>query len=123
MSSLARQGERAKGREIVNVTPQSAGWKYVGFAAYRLAPGDFMNRSHPAATELCIVVLAGRVDGARRAGRRWRDIGERAERVRRSRRPMRSMLPDGAGVNDQRADAGRDRRRQRARRRPHAARA
>ena len=24
------------GSEIVKVTPQSAGWKYVGFAAYRL---------------------------------------------------------------------------------------
>ena len=27
---------RRDGREIVNVTPRSAGWKYVGFAAYRL---------------------------------------------------------------------------------------
>jgi 5-deoxy-glucuronate isomerase len=31
---------RRSGKEIVKVTPQSAGWKYVGFAAYRLAAGE-----------------------------------------------------------------------------------
>ena len=31
---------RRDGRDIVTVTPQSAGWKYVGFSAYRLAPGE-----------------------------------------------------------------------------------
>ena len=29
-----------EGAEIVRVTPQSAGWNYVGFAAYRLAPDE-----------------------------------------------------------------------------------
>ena len=49
------------GREIVNVTPQSAGWTHVGFRALRLAAGD----SESIATgtrELCLVVLAGAVD-------------------------------------------------------------
>ena len=31
---------RANGRDIVTVTPQSAGWKYVGFSAHRLAAGE-----------------------------------------------------------------------------------
>ena len=35
MASLLVKARR-EGREIVRVTPQSAGWKYVGFAAYRL---------------------------------------------------------------------------------------
>ncbi len=35
---------RRNGREIVKVTPQSAGWKYVGFAAFRLAAGETITR-------------------------------------------------------------------------------
>ncbi len=33
---------RREGRDIVEVTPQSAGWRYVGFSAHRLAPGESM---------------------------------------------------------------------------------
>jgi len=36
--SLLVKGRR-DGPDIVDVTPQSAGWKYVGFSAHRLAPG------------------------------------------------------------------------------------
>jgi 5-deoxy-glucuronate isomerase len=52
---------RREGREIVNVTPASAGWKHVGFRALRLTPGD-SERIATGARELCIVVLAGTVD-------------------------------------------------------------
>ena len=51
---------RRDGREIVNVTPRSAGWKYVGFAAYRLSAGDSVTLQKPD-DELCIIVLAGKV--------------------------------------------------------------
>jgi 5-deoxy-glucuronate isomerase len=64
-----------EGRTIVEVTPQSAGWKYVGFAAYRLQPGEKLEVQVPGA-ETCIVVLGGRVS-ARTAEHAWRDIGER----------------------------------------------
>jgi 5-deoxy-glucuronate isomerase len=50
-----------KGREIVNVTPERAGWTHVGFRAMRLAAGE----SETVATgtrELCVVVLTGTVD-------------------------------------------------------------
>ena len=30
----------AQGREIVNVTPERAGWRYVGFRAIRLGTGE-----------------------------------------------------------------------------------
>ena len=30
----------ATARDIVEVTPQSAGWRYVGFAAHRLRAGE-----------------------------------------------------------------------------------
>ena len=50
------------GREIVKVTPQSAGWSRVGFEALRLAAGDSIEIALPADREGCLVVLSGRVD-------------------------------------------------------------
>ena len=47
------------GREIAAVTPASAGWGYVGFAAYRLQPGETVAFTDPA-REACLVVLAGK---------------------------------------------------------------
>src|SRR5258706_8764628 len=52
---------RRTGAEIVNVTPESAGWKHVGFRALRLAKGD-EERFSTGSRELCIVVLKGTVD-------------------------------------------------------------
>jgi len=52
---------RPQGREIVTITPERAGWHYVGFSALRLATGE----SESLATgdrELCIVVLSGSAD-------------------------------------------------------------
>jgi 5-deoxy-glucuronate isomerase len=49
------------GRQIVEVTPERAGWTHVGFRALRLARGE----TEAVATgerELCLVVLTGRVD-------------------------------------------------------------
>ena len=41
------------------MTPASAGWGYVGFAAYRLQPGESVSFEDPA-REACLVVLAGK---------------------------------------------------------------
>jgi 5-deoxy-glucuronate isomerase len=38
MSLLVKANRQ--GRDIVRVTPESAGWKHVGFSAHRLAPGE-----------------------------------------------------------------------------------
>ena len=56
-------------REIVHVTPQSAGWRYVGFSAYRLRANEALDVSLPG-REVCIVVLAGHADVSV-AGRLW----------------------------------------------------
>ena len=69
---------RRSGREIVDVTPASAGWKYVGFAAYRLAAGAIRRFRDAQANELCVVVLEGTVTVARTAARRGAIIGERS---------------------------------------------
>ena len=61
MTSQLLVKARREGREIVGVTPQSAGWTHVGFRALRLNSGD-SERIATGARELCIVVLAGSVD-------------------------------------------------------------
>jgi len=48
------------GRTIARVTPQSAGWRYVGFEALWLAPGERYTGT-TGDRELCIVVVSGRV--------------------------------------------------------------
>jgi 5-deoxy-glucuronate isomerase len=66
---------RRDGKEVVNVTPQSAGWKHVGFRALRLGAGD---SEHVAtgARELCLVVLAGSVD-VTIGGQEFDELGNR----------------------------------------------
>jgi len=49
----------AQGREIVKVTPASAGWKHVGFESFRLAAGETLQLTLPGDREGCLVVLAG----------------------------------------------------------------
>ena len=48
-----------KGKVIAVVTPESAGWGYVGFEVYRLQPGESVSFEDPA-REACLVVLSGR---------------------------------------------------------------
>ena len=48
-------------RDLVSVTPASAGWSYVGFSAHRLAAGERLSVQRPG-REACVVVLSGRVD-------------------------------------------------------------
>lgn len=50
-----------QGREIVNVTPERAGWTHVGFRAVRLKTGE-TETVQTEGRELCLVVLAGTVD-------------------------------------------------------------
>lgn len=49
---------RPSGREIVKVTPASAGWRHVGFEAWRLAAGETLEWQD-ADRESCVVVLTG----------------------------------------------------------------
>ena len=60
---------------VVRVTPESAGWKYVGFEVLRLAEGRTVERRADA-EEVCLVVLSGYCSvSTPDAG--WRGIGER----------------------------------------------
>ena len=58
--SLLVKAQR-EGQTIARVTPESACWRYVGFAAYRLEAAKSC-MCYEAAREVCIVVLTGAVD-------------------------------------------------------------
>ena len=83
------------GRDIVSVTPQSAGWKYVGFAAHRLAAGASMSFD-TGRSEVCVVVLRGIVTVAAQ-GQTWRDIGHRTS-VFADEAPYAVYVPAGESV-------------------------
>jgi 5-deoxy-glucuronate isomerase len=65
----------AAGR-VLNITPENAGWRHIGFQVHRLKPGQIV----PGGTkerEACLVVLAGSADIVI-DGERFADIGQRA---------------------------------------------
>ena len=66
---------RKGSKEIVSVTPASAGWRYISFSAYQLAAGETLDLSDNS-NELCAVVLSGIVS-AETEGHSWKEIGGR----------------------------------------------
>ncbi len=60
---------------VLRVTPESAGWEYVGFEVVRLDAGRTLERE-TGGEEVCLVVLSGRCRvSAGEAG--WDEVGER----------------------------------------------
>jgi 5-deoxy-glucuronate isomerase len=79
---------------VLSVSPESAGWEYVGFEVLRLADGvtaerDCGNR------ELCVVVVGGTVDVASEHGE-WTGLGGRSDPW--SGPPEGAYLPPGSHV-------------------------
>jgi 5-deoxy-glucuronate isomerase len=74
MTSLIVKAQR-EGMTIARVTPESAGWRYVGFAAYRLGRNEVVY-VHETVREACIVVLTGAVT-IEAAGQRFSGVGTR----------------------------------------------
>ena len=65
-TSLLVRPDRSPGAaQVHRITPESAGWRYVGFEVFDLAAGDAFERTAPD-RELCLVLLSGRAAG--RAG-------------------------------------------------------
>ena len=44
--------------KVIDVTPQSAGWDYVGFALHRLRPGE-VAEAETGDREVCVVIISG----------------------------------------------------------------
>ena len=85
------------GAKIVEVTPQSAGWRYVGFAAYRMRADEELVLPARPNDELCIVVLSGTVT-VRTNDQTWREIGSRSS-VFEDRAPYAVYLPRAEGAS------------------------
>jgi 5-deoxy-glucuronate isomerase len=84
-----------EGRTIARVTPESAGWSYVGFEALRLAPGQQWTGT-TAGRELCIVLVAGRAT-IESDDLAWRDVGGRTSPFEDA-GPYAAYLPPGRDV-------------------------
>ena len=62
---------------ILRVTPSTAGWEYVGFEVLRL-DGNVVAQRDTGEREVCIVVIAGRVD-IESDHAAWRGVGGRED--------------------------------------------
>jgi len=60
---------------ILTVTPESAGWEYVGFQVAKLAAGEKLSRES-GDQELCVVLLSGLANVSTRE-HTWENIGKR----------------------------------------------
>jgi 5-deoxy-glucuronate isomerase len=78
------------GETIMNVTPESAGWTYVGFEVARLAGTSITRETGD--REVCIVVIEGTATVRSEHGE-WRDLGGRADPW--SGMPDAAYLPPG----------------------------
>jgi 5-deoxy-glucuronate isomerase len=74
LCNLKIKRDGANGRTF-HITPENAGWRYVGFDLYRLAPGESV-REATGGREVCLVLVSGRARVAA-AGHDFGAIGER----------------------------------------------
>ncbi|MBA3447787.1 MAG: 5-deoxy-glucuronate isomerase [Pseudaminobacter sp.] len=91
MSKLLVKPKPGTGR-IVHVTPESAGWTYVGFDLHRLKPGESVS-GDTGARETCLVFVTGK--GAVRAdGSELGTLGERMSPF--EGKPWSAYVPQGS---------------------------
>ena len=62
---------------VHDITPQSAGWRYVGFALYRLLAGETVSQA-TGTREGILVMIEGKAD-ITAAGQNWGVLGERMD--------------------------------------------
>ncbi|MEK4979250.1 5-deoxy-glucuronate isomerase [Bacillus sp. FSL K6-6540] len=60
---------------VLSITPQTAGWEYVGFQVFRLSEGQTLSRA-TGDQEAALVLLSGRA-GVKAGGESWDNIGKR----------------------------------------------
>jgi 5-deoxy-glucuronate isomerase len=78
--------------QIQNITPGSAGWKYVGFEAFLLSEGQSLTQA-TGDQEVCLVLVSGKADVVS-GENSWTDIGDRMS-VFESKAPYALYLPAG----------------------------
>lgn len=83
----------AKGRGLVaEITPESAGWSYVGFALHRLPTGETA-AADTGGNEVCLVLVTGKAE-VTAGGKRFGVIGERMSPF--EGKPWSVYVPPGA---------------------------
>jgi 5-deoxy-glucuronate isomerase len=68
-------GQPDRDGRLIAVTPESAGWTYIGFETFRLNEGQVMRRE-TGGNEVCLVLLSGKASVSTAAAS-WEYIGER----------------------------------------------
>lgn len=101
MSHLLRKPFGTHG-EVHRITPQSAGWRYVGFSLYRLRPGETAAEA-TGDNEAILVMVEGRAR-IHAADRDWGELGDRMDVFEKT-PPHCLYVPDG---QDWRAEATTD---------------
>jgi 5-deoxy-glucuronate isomerase len=72
---LVRPHEPDRDGRVIAITPESAGWRHVGFEVFKLRPGQTLTRP-TGDREVCLVLVTGKADvGA--GSERFAGIGER----------------------------------------------
>lgn len=92
MPQLLRKPFGAHGK-VHEITPTSAGWRYVGFSLYRLRAGETAAEV-TGSNEVILVMLEGKAS-FRAAGRDWGVLGQRMDVFEKS-PPHCLYLPNGA---------------------------
>ena len=111
MPNLLVKPDGTHGR-VSHVTPESAGWTYVGFDLHRMKPGEIVS-AETGSREVCLVWVSGKGE-ARAAGTDFGVLGERMSPFEGA--PHALYVPAGAeqtassssvsAVTDQLAPAG-----------------
>ena len=92
MSDLLRRPAGTSGK-VHDITPASAGWTYVGFGLYRLAPGEAAAEA-TGEREAILVLVEGRAEIAA-GGEDFGELGERMDVFERT-RPWSVYVPNGS---------------------------
>ncbi|PZE21659.1 5-deoxy-glucuronate isomerase [Paenibacillus xerothermodurans] len=77
---------------VLSITPESAGWEYVGFELLRLSEGQQLSRE-TGSQEICLVILSGIADVSTKNGE-WCGIGKRMSVFERT-PPYSVYVPNG----------------------------
>lgn len=78
--------------EVLSVSPESAGWRHVGFKVFKLTPGQTLARE-TGDQEVCLVLVTGKAD-VEAGGQRFADLGERLS-VFEGKAPYSVYVPNG----------------------------
>jgi 5-deoxy-glucuronate isomerase len=73
---VPNQKPNEEGRAL-NISPESAGWEYVGFQVFSLKKGQSIKKE-TGDQEVCLVLVQGKADIAT-SKKKWEDIGERMD--------------------------------------------